>query len=263
MLGISWKPLMVGAVVAATLALGASQADACWGCGAYYPVSWGYTAYYTPCCTVSYDSCCGGGGGWYLGWRPGPIRRLLLGPYRWYYGGWTSYYGGWDYAWSTSYVDTCCGGAAVAPTAAPRPAPTEAQKPVLPEEPSGVEIPPPGAPGKTQPAVEPPGKTPEPPAGTAPSTSNLRENSGLLTIYVPYDAKIEVNGLPTRSEGSRRQYVSYGLKPGFNYKYEVRAQVIRDGKPVEDVRTVTLTAGSREMVTFGFNPGPAQEVASR
>jgi uncharacterized protein (TIGR03000 family) len=265
MVGISWKPLVVGAVVAATLALGVSQADACWRCGAYYPVSWGYTAYYTPCytscCTVSCDPCWSGGG-WYLGYRPGPIRRLLFGPYRWYYGG-------WDYSWSSSSFDTCCTGVGtVAPTVAPRPTPTEAQKPVLPEEPSGALVPPltiPGGtlPGGTEPAVEPPGKAPEPPADTAPSTSNARENSGLLTIYVPYDAKIEVNGLPTRSEGSRRQYVSYGLRPGFSYKYEVRAEVVRDGKVVEDVRTVTLTAGDREMVTFGFNPSPAQEVASR
>ena len=37
-----------------------------------------YSACYSPC----YDSC-----GLYLGWRPGPIRRLLFGPYRWYWGG--------------------------------------------------------------------------------------------------------------------------------------------------------------------------------
>jgi uncharacterized protein (TIGR03000 family) len=84
-----------------------------------------------------------------------------------------------------------------------------------------------------------------------------------VTIYVPYDAKIQVNGLTTRSEGSRRQYVSYGLRPGFSYKYEVRAEVTRDGKVVEEVRTVTLAAGDRKMVTFAFNAPPSQEVASR
>jgi len=280
MFGISWKPLVVGAVVAATLALGASQADACWRCGAYYPVSWGYTAYYTPCytscCTVSCDPCWSGGG-WYVGYRPGPIRRLLFGPYRWYDGGW-----GYSYSWSSSSWDTCCGeGGTVAPSVAPRPTPTEAQKPALPEGPSGVLIPPPTAPGETapggkEPAVEPPGKAPEPPAGSAPSTSNTRENSGLLTIYVPYDATIEVNGLPTRSQGSRRQYVSYGLKPGFTYKYVIRAEAtVRvqenpadPGSPlvdrlVRDEREVVLTAGDRKMVTFGFNPSPAQAVASR
>jgi len=262
MFGISWKPLVVGAVVAATLALGASQADACWRCGAYYPVSWGYTAYYTPsytsCCTVSCDPC-SSGGGWYLGYRPGPIRRLLFGPYRWYYGG-----GGYSYSWSSSCWDTCCTeGGTVAPSVAPRPTPTEAQKPSLPEEPGGAVVPPPTAPGEKEPTTETPGKAPEPPAGSAPSTSNARENSSLLTIYVPYDAKIEVNGLPTRSQGSRRQYVSYGLKPGFSYKYEVRAEVVREGKVIEDVRTVTLTAGGREMATFGFNPSPTEAVASR
>ena len=40
------------------------------------------------------------------------------------------------------------------------------------------------------------------------------ENSALLTISVPYEAKMTINGLPTRSTGSRRQYVSFGLQPG-------------------------------------------------
>jgi uncharacterized protein (TIGR03000 family) len=147
---------------------------------------------------------------------------------------------------------------------------------VLPEQPGGVAIPPPTGPAQTEPAVEPPGKTPEPPAEAPPSTSNIRENSGLLTIYVPYDAKIEVNGLPTRSEGSRRQYVSYGLKPGFSYKYVIRAEAtVRVKQDPDDANSpmidrlvqekleVVLTAGDRQMVTFGFNPTPTQAVASR
>ena len=46
-----------------------------------------------------------------------------------------------------------------------------------------------------------------------------------------------------RSTGSRRQFVSFGLKPGFSYKYEIHAEVVSNGKLVEDNRTVTLTAG--------------------
>ena len=85
----------------------------------------------------------------------------------------------------------------------------------------------------------------------------------MLVVYVPYDAKVTINGLKTRSKGSRRQYVSHGLKPGFSYQYEVRAQVIRDDRPVEEVRTVVLTAGDREAVAFGFNLGLPEGLASR
>jgi uncharacterized protein (TIGR03000 family) len=87
------------------------------------------------------------------------------------------------------------------------------------------------------------------------------EQSGVLTVWVPYDAKVTVNGRETRSTGSRRQFVSYGLQPGLNYKYVVQAQVIRDGKPQDDTRTVVLTAGQITAVAFGFN-APAQQVAS-
>ena len=242
MFGLNWKPLLIGAVVVVTLTAGVSQADACWRCGWTVPGCCGYTAYYSPCYTSSYtvgcDPCYSGGYGWYVGYRPGPIRRLLFGPYRWYAG-----YTGYS---SSCCFEPCCTAATVAPAAAGQGVPTEAQKPVLEGEPDA-------------PAPD----VAEPPADSAPSTFHTPKNSGLLTIYVPYDAKITVNGLATSSEGSRRQYVSYGLKPGFSYKYEVRAEVVRDGQLVEDVRTVTLTAGDRQMVTFGFNPAPREELASR
>jgi uncharacterized protein (TIGR03000 family) len=104
---------------------------------------------------------------------------------------------------------------------------------------------------------------PAPTAPTAPKTTSLSaENSGVLTVWVPYDAKVTVNGLVTKSTGSRRQFVSYGLKPGLSYKYVVKAEVVRDGQTVEDTRTVALTAGQITAVAFGFNLAPAEQVAT-
>lgn len=91
--------------------------------------------------------------------------------------------------------------------------------------------------------------------------SPRREDSALLTIWVPAEAKVMVNGYQTRSEGSRREYVSHGLQPGLTYKYEVCAQIVRDGKTLEETRVVFLTAGAREGVAFGFNAKPQSEVA--
>jgi uncharacterized protein (TIGR03000 family) len=88
------------------------------------------------------------------------------------------------------------------------------------------------------------------------------ENSGLLTIYVPAEAKVSINGLATRSTGSKRQYVSFGLQPGFTYKYEVKASIVRDGQLVEETRTATLTAGQRTAVAFGFNPHGTEGLAA-
>ena len=102
---------------------------------------------------------------------------------------------------------------------------------------------------------------PGPAAASDSSSVPTQENSGLLTIWVPYGAKVTVNGLQTRSTGSRRQFVSYGLKSGFSYKYEVRADLVRDGQLQTETRTVILTAGERASVAFGFNPKPKEENA--
>ena len=102
------------------------------------------------------------------------------------------------------------------------------------------------------------------PSPVLPKTSaTSADNSGILTVWVPYDAKVTINGLETRSTGSRREFVSYGLKSGLSYKYVVQAQVVREGKLLEDTRTVTLTAGQIEAVAFGFNTQPTEQVASR
>ena len=95
------------------------------------------------------------------------------------------------------------------------------------------------------------------------TSATSTDNSGILTVWVPFDAKVTINGLETRSTGSRREFVSYGLKPDLSYKYVVHAQVVRDGKLIEETRTVTLTAGQIEAVAFGFNTPPTEQVASR
>jgi uncharacterized protein (TIGR03000 family) len=98
--------------------------------------------------------------------------------------------------------------------------------------------------------VEPVPATPPTPKA---STGLSRADAGSLTIWVPEDAKVFVNGRATTSVGSRRQYVSYGLKPGLSYNYEVRAEVIRDGRPLIETRSIMLTAGSRSALAFNFD----------
>ncbi len=88
------------------------------------------------------------------------------------------------------------------------------------------------------------------------------DDSGVLTVWVPYDAKVTVNGQETHSAGSRRQFISYGLQPGLSYKYVVRAEVVRNGQLQDDTRTITLTAGQITAVAFGFNTTAQQQVAA-
>jgi len=260
----SWKSLLIGAVAVVALSAAAPRADAQWW-GYYQPAAWGgcyspcYSSCYSPCYTTVSCDPCGDSWGWY-GWRHGPVRRLLLGRCKWYWG-----YTGCGYAGCYSGCTACCGDGAVVGSAPAQPtqptlAPTPAKKPVI--------VPPamppePAAP--TEPAPPAPGALPEPapePAPAMPKTSaTSAENSGILTVWVPNDAKVTVNGIETRSTGSRRQFVSYGLKPGLSYKYVVRAQIVRNGQVVEDTRDVVLTAGRITAVAFGFNTVPAEGLA--
>jgi uncharacterized protein (TIGR03000 family) len=253
----SWKCLLIGAVVTVALFSVASQADAQWW-GYYRPIASGccYAPAYVSPCYSCYTPCvryspCYYGSDWYLGVRPGPVRRLVFGPYRWYRAGYGCGYGcGWGCGcgYDVGYTPCCTDEGTTVPSTGSQ-TPTPAKKPVV-EPPAAMPMEPGAVPA-----------TPTPPTPNK-TTATSAENSGVLTVWVPYDAKVTVNGLETKSTGSRRQFVSYGLKAGLSYKYVVKAQVVRNGQIVEDTRTLSLTAGQISAVAFGFNTNPSEQVAA-
>jgi uncharacterized protein (TIGR03000 family) len=93
------------------------------------------------------------------------------------------------------------------------------------------------------------------------TSSNAAETKGTITVVVPSGAKVTVNGHETRSTGERRLFVSYGLKPGFSYKYTIHAEIVRDGQVQEDNRTVILTAGQVTSVAMDLNATNASGLA--
>jgi uncharacterized protein (TIGR03000 family) len=113
-------------------------------------------------------------------------------------------------------------------------------------------------PGGEVPPPAPGGIVPAPAPGQSTSTTRI---DGLLAVNVPADAKIYVNGQATTSTGSTRQYVSRDLQPGFNYSYEVRAEVVRDGRTVEQVKKVDVRAGETANLAFDFPATSAAETS--
>ena len=58
---------------------------------------------------------------------------------------------------------------------------------------------------------------------TPPPASNpqpIPPTSVQLSVSVPADAKVFVNGLPTKSTGERRLYASSGVQPSAIYSYQ-------------------------------------------
>jgi uncharacterized protein (TIGR03000 family) len=84
----------------------------------------------------------------------------------------------------------------------------------------------------------------------------------LIAVLVPPHARVFINGLETKSRGRSREYVSYGLKPGLTYAYEIRAEMVRQGRLVAHTRTVYLTAGAREQVAFRLDGEPDEAIAA-
>jgi uncharacterized protein (TIGR03000 family) len=243
---------ILGLVALAALLTVGSQADAWWGgggwgCGSSCYSGCGsscYSSCYSPCyssCYSSCNSCYSGCGQWTVGPRRGPARRCLFGPYRSYY---TPSYScctsscGWcgtccDTGCCDSCDTDCCTGCDSGCTDANGSA--------------------------CQPSDTPTEAAPKPDKQSAFPTP---ENSGQLTIWVPAKTKVIVNGHVTKTDGTRRRYVSYNLKPGMTYKYEIRAEFPKDGKLLVEKKTVYLTAGANDGVAFGFNVDPYSSVAA-
>jgi uncharacterized protein (TIGR03000 family) len=94
--------------------------------------------------------------------------------------------------------------------------------------------------------------TPTPPPPPAPDTAG-EADSAKLNVRVPQDAKIVINDYETSSKGVERSYVSRGLQEGLDYEFEVRAEVIRDGRTLTKSKLVRLQANGTADIAFDFD----------
>jgi uncharacterized protein (TIGR03000 family) len=87
--------------------------------------------------------------------------------------------------------------------------------------------------------------------------------TALLSVSVPAEAKIYINGTATTSTGSERQYISRGLNAGNRYEYEVRAEMTRDGQTITETKNVALAAGQQINLSFNFEGNQEAPVAGK
>jgi uncharacterized protein (TIGR03000 family) len=138
----------------------------------------------------------------------------------------------------------------------PEPAEPDIQLPELPETPMSTDPAQPDLPVPPQPdPVAPDSLLPLLPGDQ--SMDRPATGSATLTVRVPVDARVTINDRSTRTTGTYRQYISRGLVPGSDYTYEVRVDVVRDGRTISDVRTVNLRAGGSLELAFRMDRQPA------
>jgi len=100
---------------------------------------------------------------------------------------------------------------------------------------------------------------PNTPSGTEESVNQLRMDlgSGLISVNVPENARVFVNGYETKMAGTNRRFVVNDLVPGNRYDYDVRVVAVVNGQTVDETQRVTLTGGQQTVLAFGKAQQPS------
>jgi uncharacterized protein (TIGR03000 family) len=124
-----------------------------------------------------------------------------------------------------------------------------------------VDVPPPAPPVVVPPACPVPAATPAgvaqtgataEPAPPPPGTPvRLTDGDVLLSIRVPPDATVRINGVQTSQRGPRREFISSGLAPGRTYTFVVTASWNDPGgQTVNREQRISVQGGERRNVNF-------------
>jgi len=83
-----------------------------------------------------------------------------------------------------------------------------------------------------------------------------------LVVRLPADAQLYIDDNLMKSSSAQRTFVTPLLRPGQTYFYDLRADVIRDGKTVSLTRRVLLRPGDAVEAAFTDTDRPAATVAA-
>jgi len=90
-----------------------------------------------------------------------------------------------------------------------------------------------------------------PPAGAQQSPAPAR-----ITVRLPADARLFLDDTPAGQRGESRTFETPPLELGYDYGYALRAEVVRDGRPVRAEKKVTFRAGANVTVDLTAELGP-------
>ncbi len=109
-----------------------------------------------------------------------------------------------------------------------------------------------------------PGGAPEviPPPRIDNSRQESRKTEAKVIVQIPTDAKLFVDGNPVKINGEQQTFRTPALERGQTYYYEVRAEVVRDGKTVTESKRVLVRAGEDARVSFPLIDATPPVVAS-
>jgi uncharacterized protein (TIGR03000 family) len=145
---------------------------------------------------------------------------------------------------------------------APAPAPAAPPAAPAPKETS--------TPGSTTRSVDPTGLSPFAPRNetrfpelsrpTAPLAARV---PAFLTVSVPTDAEVFVDGHKTQYRGATRRFSSPPISGGEDYVYDLRVEITRNGKKVAKTQEVRVRGGVQSTATFTFADAAETELVAR
>jgi uncharacterized protein (TIGR03000 family) len=106
-----------------------------------------------------------------------------------------------------------------------------------------------GAP--VMPVIPGPIAGPKPESGPKPKEAPpIEETKANLTVELPEDAKLYVDGVLTKSTSAKRDFVTPILEKGKTYYYTLKAEMVRDGQTITVNGQVILQAGQNVQATL-------------
>ena len=88
-------------------------------------------------------------------------------------------------------------------------------------------------------------------------TKNTRIAPALITVNVPADAKLSIDGVATLSSSNVRMFQTASLKSGTVHYFTFSAEVVRNGLAYTATEKVAVEAGANAVISLNPNVGPA------
>jgi uncharacterized protein (TIGR03000 family) len=92
---------------------------------------------------------------------------------------------------------------------------------------------------------------------------SMAPNRARLIVELPADAKLYVDDRPVQATSARRTFHTPEIELGQAYYYDLRAEVVRDGKPVTETRRVIVRAGAVIRTDFSALDTPVTTANAR
>jgi len=92
-----------------------------------------------------------------------------------------------------------------------------------------------------------------------PSNQSSASEAATVVIKAPTDVRITVDGQETNRQTAETAFRTPELRAGQTYSYHFKAETVRNGRPVSEVKKVLVRAGEQSVVDFGSLAGPEVE----